>query len=231
LVVSINQADFIAPFQEEIRSKYPILRREEARGLVIGPGGVAAQPPQVAWRFTDADGAWRVSLTPEFLALETTAYSSRSNFLGRLRDVVGALALHVDPKQLDRLGVRYVDRVTGQNLTDIASLVRSEVRGVAGTKVSSHVQQVLTEAVFAVDDARLLARWGHIPPNATVDPAAVEPIAEPSWILDLDMFGAAPRPFGVDGILAEARAYSERIYAFFRWAVEDDFLRRFGGQP
>jgi len=62
-----------------------------------------------------------------------------------------------------------------------------------------------------------------------VDPAAIEPLAEVSWILDLDMFRPESRAFAPDDVVADARAYAERIYAFFRWAVTEDFLRLYGG--
>ena len=77
----------------------------------------------------------------------------------------------------------------------------------------------------------MLARWGRLPPGATVDPAAIEPVEEKSWILDLDMFSAASMPFTVDPVVDEVRRYAERIYAIFRWAVTDDFLVRYGGKP
>ena len=85
--------------------------------------------------------------------------------------------------------------------------------------------------MFELPEARLLARWGCLPPGATFDPATVEPENEKSWILDLDMFSAAPMPFIVEQVVAEAQRYAERIYTVFRWAVTDDFLVRYGGKP
>ena len=103
LVVAVEQREFIAPFQEAVRARYPVLRQEQTQGLVLSAGGVAPAPAQTAWRFSDLDGHWRVSLTPDFLALETTSYTRRSDFLFRLREVVTALEEHVEPKLVDRL--------------------------------------------------------------------------------------------------------------------------------
>lgn len=44
------------------------------------------------------------------------------------------------------------------------------------------------------------------------------------------MFTAESRPFDVDRIVAEAQSFAERLYAMFRWAVTDDFLRLYGGE-
>lgn len=230
-VLSVEQRDFVAPFQEAIRSKYPVLRQEQTQGILLGPAGLAPAKPQVAWRFSDTDGHWRVSLTPEFLALETTKYASRSDFFARLGAVATSLDEHIEPAQVDRLGVRYIDRITGGAVDDIARLVRAEVRGITGTVAATHAAHALSESMFQVDDARVLARWGVLPPGATVDPAAIEPAPEKSWILDLDMFSATPMPFVVKQVVEQAQRYAERIYTVFRWAVTDEFLVRFGGKP
>jgi hypothetical protein len=39
------------------------------------------------------------------------------------------------------------------------------------------------------------------------------------------------RDFHVEELMSEAQHFAERIYTFFRWAVEDDFLQRYGGKP
>ena len=173
-----------------------------------------------------------VSLAPDFLALETTAYTRSSDFLERLRVVVRALEQHVAPKTVDRLGVRYIDRICGEQMSKVQTLVRPEVLGISGTPVAELAQHSLSETVFAPDDeTRMLARWGRVPPGGTVDPAAIEPVDEPSWILDLDMSTATPFDLEEDGVIERARAFAEQLYAFFRWAVTDEFLRQYGGEP
>ena len=159
-ILSLEQRDFVAPFQEAVRSRYPVLRQEQTQGILLGSAGVAPVKPQIAWRFSDAEGHWRVSLTPEFLALETTRYVSRSDFFGRLKAIAEALDEHVEPGQLDRLGIRYIDRITGNAVDDIARLVRPEVRGITGTIAAAHAVHALSESVFDLPDARVLARWG-----------------------------------------------------------------------
>jgi uncharacterized protein (TIGR04255 family) len=231
LVVAVERRDFIASFQESIRPKYPILRQEQTRGVLVSSAGITPAQEQTAWRFSDIESHWRVSLAPDFLALETTAYTSRSDFLERLREVVVALDEHIEPKLVDRLGVRYIDRIVGQGVDGISKLVRPEVRGITGTPAASHVLHALSESMFALDGARVLARWGRLPAGGTVDPAAIEPTNEPSWILDLDMFSSEPVPFAVDHIVDNARRFAQRIYTFFRWAVTEDFLRLYGGKP
>jgi uncharacterized protein (TIGR04255 family) len=231
LVAAIEQRDFIAPFQEAIRSRYPILRQEQTQQLLFGANIAApVRSTNTAWRFNSEDGHWRVSLTSDFLALETTKYTSRNDFLERFKTIIEALASRIDPKLVDRFGVRYIDRISGDALADIARLVRPEVRGLIGTPAAASITHAISETVFADNDTQALVRWGLLPPNVTVDPAAIEPSGAPSWILDLDMFSTAPVPFSIDRVMTDARRYTERMYTFFRWAVTDEFLRHFGGK-
>jgi len=231
LIVSVERREFIAPFQEAIRGAYPVLRQEQTQALVVTPTGPAPIGPQATWRFADLDEKWRVSLTPGFLALEATAYTSRTDFLRRLDDVVRTLDQHVAPKLVDRLGIRFIDRVAGPAVDDIANLVRPEVRGIVGALASGRMQHTITETILTPEGARLLARWGILPPNQTIDPSGIEPLPERTWILDLDMSSVQPFPFSPSRIGADAKHFAEQIYAFFRWVVTDEFLRHYGGKP
>jgi uncharacterized protein (TIGR04255 family) len=233
IVAAIDKRDFIAPFQEELRADYPVLRQEQTQHVLIGvqpDPQVPAVTSQAAWRFFDAANIWRLSLTPTFLALETKVYTSRSDFLGRLKAVLVVLGKHVKPGLVDRLGLRYIDRLTGEELGALSNLVRSEIRGVGGTPLGEQIVHSITETVFKVDGARILARWGSLPANRTTDPGAITPIGEASWILDLDMYSTKPVHFDVEVLDAKAREFAERLYAVFRWSVTEDFLRRFGAE-
>lgn len=207
-----------------------MLRPEQT--ITFAVPGVGTTTPQTTWRFTNVKGTWRVSLASDFVALETTAYASRTDFLDRFNRVVNALVEHINPQVMDRIGIRYIDRVTGDALENIGRYVRSEVVGVIGTEVAQYVQHALSESLFTMPDgpAQLLARWGRMPAGATVDPAAIEALGQPSWILDLDMFCSSSRPFSAESVVNEVRGYAKRIYTVFRWAVKEDFLRLYGGQ-
>ncbi len=232
LILSVERADFVAPFQEAIRTAYPVLHQEVAPGILVGAQAFPAERKLAAWRFADAEGAWRVSLAPGFLALETTDYNSRAKFLERFDVAVSALHEHIKPGVVQRLGLRYIDRVTGEALEDIRQLVRPEMLGVIGASPGAHARQALSEAIFDVpgDSEQLLARWGLLPARSTMDPAGIEAIDDPSWILDIDMFSTKQRDFEPAAISADARRYAERLYTVFRWAVTREFLNRYGGE-
>lgn len=232
-ILSAERRDFVAPFQEAIRKTYPVLQQELTQGLLLSPQGATPEQRQTVWRFCQADGSWRVSLSPDFVALETTSYTSRSDFMERLRVVLAAVEEHVQPQVVQRIGLRYIDRVRDDALEKIRDLVRPELLGIQTAALSVHAQHSLTETLFRVpeSDDQIVARWGRLPPGVTMTPPAVDAIDTASWILDLDMSSLAQRSFASDELTEKLRHYAERIYTFFRWAVTEDFLRRYGGQP
>lgn len=231
VTAAIQDLAAIAPFQEAIRADYPILRRESLQNVVLSSTGPTVQAEQV-WRFTDVEEAWRVSLSPNFVALETKSYTSRTDFLARLGRVAGALIGPLDPKVIERFGIRYINRIQGVHVGDIADLVRNEMRGIVGTAIQAETRFTLSDAVFDAPEegAVLHARWGYIPPNSTIDPDAMEPITVPSWVMDLDVYTEkGVKHFDAAEVTVRAEQFASRSYTFFRWAVTDRFLERFGG--
>ncbi|RME42515.1 MAG: TIGR04255 family protein [Deltaproteobacteria bacterium] len=232
-ILAVRQADFVAPFQEAIRAHYPMLREEHKQTIAFGPQGGVAGERQVTWQFADPDDSWRTSLSPEFVALETTVYSSRTDFIQRVRVLLEAVEEHLEPGFAVRVGLRYIDRVTGDALQRIARLVRPEMLGIVRTPLFEHAEYELSDLLLRLPDAsgRIRARWGHLPAGATIDPTAIEPGDEKSWILDLDMFSTERRPFQAGPLADDLLRFAERIYAVFRWSVTDEFLRQYGGTP
>lgn len=230
-IASIVRDDFIGPFQEAIRQEYPILRPEEGHDIVVVPEGVQSHKITV-WRFYDSEETWRASLSSDFLALETISYSSRDDFISRFHRVVEALKIHIQPSIVDRLGVRYIDRIHGDAYKQLKSLIRSEIAGILNTDLGLSVQQTISENVLRVpgETWAMLARYGKLPPHATIDPSVLEAIESESWILDLDVFQQESCPLHVDEIIEQTRYFTERIYTIFRWVVTDEFLKRYGGE-
>jgi uncharacterized protein (TIGR04255 family) len=233
-ILSVGESGFVAPFQEAIRLKYPVLQPEQTSNFVIGLQGLESTSSMV-WRFIDKTGKWRVSLTPNFVTLETTDYLSRSDFLQRLKEILTATDIHIKPQVLERLGLRYISRLTGEDIKQITDFVRPEVSGVLASEIATDVEQTICDSFFNLPEERgqIHSRWGRIPPHSTLDPTAIEPIADPSWILDLDMFTipfSEIQSFEVEEMMNDAGYFAERLYTFFRWAVTQNFLRHFGGK-
>ena len=227
-IVSLGRADFIGPFQEAIRALYPILRPEQTAGFVLGPG-VAQRTDAVIWRFHDKADDWRVSLSSDFVALESTAYRDRKDLFQRFEAILVALDPLARLPVYNRLGVRYVNRVRGAEFERLASLVRPEVLGIASSPIAG-LGHSLCESLFQRGDVSFNTRWGRLPPNTTTDPASLDPIQEPSWVLDLDVFRGVPRDFDIAAIVDDGRMFARAIHTFFRWCVTTEFLKAYGGK-
>jgi uncharacterized protein (TIGR04255 family) len=233
-VMKIEDRGFVADFQEAIRKDYPILRPERQLGVLIGPGGAQPQDAGTVWRFETKDpDTWQVTLAPTFVSLSAKRYTRRQDLLTRLTVVLHALEAWLQPSMCDRIGVRYVDRVTGEQLDRIDDLVRPEILGVAGSDAAlgnAEVVHALSDALFRLEDSsQLRGRWGRLPAGATYDPG-IEPAREPSWVLDLDHYTSQPEDFDLASIGGKVSDFCDRIYTFFRWAVTDAFLDEFGAE-
>jgi uncharacterized protein (TIGR04255 family) len=229
-ILAVRQPDRMVELQEVIRVDYPELRPEQSHNVRLKSGHEPQVESSVIWRFVDISGRWQAAIAQDFAALETEAYTSRDDFLSRLDKLIGAVEAALKPRLATRLGLRYVDRLHGLAVENIAAMVRPEMLGLAGP-FREGARLVSGEALLDATEGRVRARWGLLPPGASFDPAAAAPIDAASWMLDLDMFKEERREFVSDALLAEMEAFARRIYTIFRWAVTDDFLRHYGGRP
>jgi uncharacterized protein (TIGR04255 family) len=235
-ILAIRNPDRVAGFQETIRAIYPTLRQDRVQHLVLsGSEHIHASPgisTGLIWRFVDNETAWRwkVSLATDYVSLETRDFKDIEAFSERLRLIIGALEEVFDPQEAHRIGIRYVDRLVGPGYTKIAEFLRPEVLGLAATALEPAAQQFGIQAVLETEEGQMFARWGKLPPRATVDPE-IEPLEEQSWVIDLDMFTQVNQKFVTDDLISTATRFSKRIYAVFRWMVNDNFLRFYGGKP
>lgn len=233
-ILSIEKQEFVGSFQEAIREKYPILEPVQTQNVIFNTDGIVVNPPtlQTTWCFWNVDRTWRISLASSAVSIETTKYTSRSDFLARLKSLLVTLQDSFNLSQVDRLGLRYIDQVVGQNLQDISLLIRPEMAGIICSDLQEHIHQVLHESLFLLPsgESQIAARWGVMSAYSTFDPYAIEAIPERSWILDLDISAVKTQEFSVESLMQQAHNFTERLYTFFRWVVTDEFLQRYGGE-
>lgn len=229
-VLGVESPELVAAFQDAISYSYGSLTRESGFNFQKPGIGMHQMHPMTHWRFSDhpTDWQWRVTLTSQFVTLESTQYTNRDDFFQRLQVILEAVEQYIKPAMMIRLGIRYVNRIIGKELQDVSLLVRPEIAGVVGTSMVDSVHLSVSETVFDLDGKKMTARWGMVPPSVTVDPSSILPIDEPCFLIDLDVFDETAIGFHPSEITKKAKLFAERSYAFFRWAVTDEFLRRFG---
>lgn len=229
-ILALDNPEEVSGFQKAIRADYPVLQREEVREVAVSPLGEVKVVPGVVWKFGDAKDEWHVSLSTTFVALESRAYSSRTDFLTRLGTVVQAADAAFRPQVAERLGLRYVNRIRGPILGRLSSLVRPEMLNITTSPVSGLVRLNMTETVLELPDAagQMLIRHGLLPPQSTYDPAAIEPAEGQSWVLDIDTYQAARMPFDPIRLSELALTLADQSYRLFRWIVKEEFLQEHG---
>ena len=239
-ILAIRDPDRAAVFQDAIREPYPHLSRDQAHSIDLTAGEPPNVHQEVIWRFADRarDPRWQASLGVDFVALDTSDYESRQDFLARLHAVVAAVEEAFRPAEIRRLGVRYIDRLTDEALERVGELFQPETLGImrpiedASSELGSSVIHLMNDVQFlARNGSRIQGRWGKLPPNVTYDPSAIDPIAKPSWVLDLDMFTSEPQPFSSEELLRTATDFAACLYWLFRRMVTKEFLDFYGGEP
>lgn len=232
-LATIQSLEAIAPFQEAIRGEYPELRTEDLAHLqvqLVGQSSVLTSSKKV-WRFHDEQHHFRVSLSTEFLTLETTHYPGRAAFFDRFNRLVKVLIRCFNPSSYDRLGLRYIDRVEEEDVHALQALIRPELLGVLTTPLADRTHLSVCESHLTPrePDAQLRLQWALLAPGQTPDPLTIEPCNQQSWLLDLDMFSTKGGAFDASRIAERLTEFGARNYAIFRWAVTEAFLERFGG--
>lgn len=227
---------FLASFQEAIRGDYEILRKEVELNVPIGQWpGPNQTNERIVWRFEDRNSAWRVRLYNDSAALSAPTYTNRADFISRLARLLESLNSHLRPGLCDRLGIRFVSRITDARLLDrLPELIEPYALGTMATPLGlegAELQHVLTDMALRPDDqSALRARWGLLPANGTFD-VTIAPVESRSFAIDIDISTTTQVEFSPLALLQQARTFCDHQYRFFRWLVQDQFLREFGGEP
>lgn len=231
-IASITRMEYIAQFQEELRGTYPTMRDERAVNITMGPEGVSQTVGDRQWQLLDQKGEWVVNLAPTFVSLETSAYTSRTDFLERLRTVLVALRGTTGPIQLSRIGVRYTDGVRGDEIIQkLPTFLTPVAQGPLAFQLLEGQQLTASasQAYFALpNETQILVRWGQVPANAsfiTDVPAA----PEPSWYLDIDA-SRDDLELDDDLVIESAEQLCQHAYGVFRSMVTQEFLAFHGGE-
>ncbi|WP_084477020.1 TIGR04255 family protein [Actinokineospora enzanensis] len=217
---------FAKRFGEKISNEYPIYGEHHQIQLIVTPTGATQEPGGMVYQFRSPDETWKVSFSEVFITLETSRYTSRADFCHRFRHLLEVLAATVEIPIVERIGFRYVNRVDkAEDYSRITELVNSQALGI--TRIPQLVHSI-SEAVYKLNDANLLARSVFLPPEKTFDPI-IKPSPNKSWILDLDAYVEERSSFSSETLSETASKLSGIAYGYFRWAITPEFLKAYGG--
>lgn len=197
--------------------------RGSVEGVLFIPGLNAAPQQDRMRTFENIDGTWKASVTPNFLALETTAYDRRTGFLDRLAKVLAAVEEVGAPPRVTRIGLRYTDRI--EDPTGLRELVQPALLGMVAEVgsddlVENQIQQALL--VDSANQAKVQVRSLCLPPRVGFDPS-INPVESRSWVLDIDAYTELPRRWNPAELSRAAEVLATRAYQVFHWSVTEKF--------
>lgn len=228
-ILSVNDQSSLAKFQKIISELYPVFKADTAEfhNVDLVTKSLTSVPQQI-WRFLDKDEIWRVTLTTDAISLESFKYVSRVDFQHRFEFLIEAFQKNFQPKLVNRIGVRYVNRFTGDAFEKVSTLINSSLLTVYTSELINFLSSTISEAFFNIDKKTLLGRWGLIPPSSTIDPNIVQPIDSQSWILDIDSSNSHRVEWSNKLIQNEFKDLTILNYNFFRWATTSELLNHYG---
>jgi len=230
--LDFNEITSIEPASRALASRYPVGRQAKATAVIITSSGLSQeQTAETNWIFEDIDANWKVTIADRFVALETIRYSSRDDFTARFTEIVHIISESLRPPVFDRLGIRYINRLEGEDVAkDLPRLVQPvALAGLAVPHEGIQIEHSLCDSIFVDGNAHLQVRWGWLPAGAAIDLTVSAP-AVPYWLLDIDSFTGKGGPFDLSVLDNTVSDLAERAHRFFRWLVTEDFLLRFGGE-
>jgi uncharacterized protein (TIGR04255 family) len=173
-----------------------------------------------------------VSVGDNFLSLETTSYHGRTEFLESLEFLVEKMQETVQPDLVERIGLRYINRLSFKDRLHLAELVQPEVLGVIHENLGKHLTSTFSETRFSISPSMTVnGKWGLLPGGQSYDPTVLPPIEQQSWILDIDGISEDGGDFAPTVIVPVVDQLADIDYRLFRFAVTHALLREYGGEP
>lgn len=227
----LGEAETLAGLQHRLRARYPMpaaTRTQMQVTLSVGPDGIAQSRQAVGLgprQFLSEDGDWVVGVGPEVVSLETTAYRTWDDFIGRWREVLEAIRDTQAPTHISRLGLRYVDELrnaTARTIADWRRFLRPDLLGTAGGDLlADHVTRTQERISLSVEDSGVTLQHGFVQNEAGV--------ADPSiYTIDTDLFTTRQLAFDIDAILERLERYHRWAWNLFRGSITDEMLNALG---
>lgn len=228
----------VAPFQEAIEGEYPNPeRQQELTAIQVGSSGsllgMQAQPPTLLWKFIDETGDWTVTLTQDFVTLETRSYADFDDFLERLQRVLLALIKTVKPGVGRRIGLRYINEIRSAERAWLG-IIRTDLLGVLAIDTfQSSCDQAIQVLSLRAGEARINLQHGLVPTGTTVVPKpGMQAGTDPFYLLDVDMYQefAPPKSLKMDASMISdyVANYHATVSQLFRWATTDEYRASLG---
>jgi uncharacterized protein (TIGR04255 family) len=220
-----EQKAFIAGFQEGVRAQYPRISREASVTYQLSPLGINPSPGETLWRFSSRDNQWAVVVGESAITLESRAYSSMSDFLGRFSQILQVASETLEITDRLRLGIRYINEIRypyAENFTQWRALFNSEFVGFeASSLLDGHIDHTLQEIQVNRPDGILAIRHGLLKGAVVAQLPQEQPASGQFYLLDLDYYDMTECDLDISTTIKQLQDYNDIMYRFLRWTLSE----------
>lgn len=221
----------VRPVQKTLAGRYPLVAEERAMELTVeaGPSPKGFFSPagaeQTIFRFRDTAEDWTVTIGPEALSLETSAYIGMRDMLERWVEVATVAADSFGLTAKTRMGLRYINEIhaPGFSREALDGWARTELISVVGSheERTGDLLRFLSQAVFRQPDGSLCNFRHGLAPSVQDPEQAV-------FLLDLDFFVEESSDFDLEDQVRSLVKFNDGARDLFRWAFSEEAFESFG---
>ncbi|MER8574570.1 TIGR04255 family protein [Mesorhizobium sp. M1409] len=213
-------------FHRIIRKEFPEINVRPTVELTFTEPG--SQPRQIVsshYDFATADGADRISLSSEFIALTSTRYTGWGNFRAGVLSMLEAARTVYDISHINRVGLRYrniIDRAGLGLLHDPwENLIKREVIGLAGAGIFQGDELSEQSCTYLASTERGTVR---------INTGLVKRVDTQSLGMLIDTDFATDEKMEAQGdVLTQVLDdYNAKAGNFFRWCITDRLRQALG---
>jgi len=209
----------VSAMHDLLGNVYPRLLSEPQTMVTAGPAGVTSvETPQ--WRLADLDGQWSCVINPESVAVSTTHYLRWGDMRVRLLAMLDALTAASSPRTRERVGLRYLNHIPGDEEGSFRSRVRSELLGVGAIPGwEQHLAVSLNQDVLRDGNTQLAVRHGL--GGGVIAPDGV-------FVLDLDCASEVPVLYDSEATLELLDDLNDAAWRCFNALIHEDYRNSMG---
>jgi uncharacterized protein (TIGR04255 family) len=224
----------VSDFASLLGKEYPLLQEQRGINLLVTPTGVTQQQSnQRLWSLRSRDELWKLTVSENFLSLDTVKYPTRHEFISRFEHAAQRFLELTEPPYFERLGIRYINRIDDEALISgpLMTMIRKEMLGALAIQRPPAVQirHSVSDSLFIEDEYSIQMRCGVLPARAALD-LDIAPAEGPIWFLDIDSYIEQKMSLTSEELAAKLRILADHAYRMFRWVVNTEFIQHFKGE-
>jgi uncharacterized protein (TIGR04255 family) len=177
------------------------------------------------WRLSAVDGTWQISAESGSLAAETTRYGTwEKDFSPRLQQVLDALREVGAPVIESRLGLRYVNVLTGSAVGRPPMSAASELAGLIAPWLLGPLNEPRLQGSVQASQGR--AVFGFEQANAVLNHAVITTeTRELGYLIDIDTFREGGRALRIVDVLTQSAALHAEALGLFQASLTPEALK------